>query len=89
MGNMIFKHNTECKVCPFLNVPAGKSDRRGGVHKTNCVKTVSQGVEKAEKHWHVAMVRAVVVVKARGDEVRVAALTMGLRRGRPLGGQCI
>ena len=86
---MVFKRNTERKLCLFLNVPAGKSDHRGSVHKINCVKMVSQGVEKAGKFWRVALVCAVGVVKARGDEVGVAALTKGLRRGRPLGGQCI
>ena len=82
-GNMVFKRNTERKVCPFLNVPAGKSDCIGGVHKINCIKTVAQGGEKAEKCWHVAMVRAVGVLKARGGKVGVAALTKGLRRGHP------
>ena len=79
--NMVFKRSTECKVCPFLNVPAGKSDCRGGVHKINCIKMVAQGGEKVEKHWHVAMVRVVGVLKARGDKVGVVALTKGLRRG--------
>ena len=82
-GNVVFKRNTKCNVCPFLNVPAGKSDRRGGVHKINCAKIVARGGDKVEKHWRVAMVRAVGMLKARGDEMGVAALTQGLRRGRP------
>ena len=61
--------------------PAGKSDRRGGVHKINCIKTEAWGGEMMEKHWCVGMVCAVGVLRARGDEVGVAALTKGLRRG--------
>ena len=83
VGNVVFKCNTKRKVCPFLNVPAGKSDCRGGVYKINWIKTVARGGEKAEKYWCVAMVHAVGVLKARGDKVGVAALTKGLRRGRP------
>ena len=82
-SNVVFKCNTECKVYPFLNVPAGISDRRRGVHKINCIKTVARCGEKVDKRWRVAMVRAVGVLKARGDKVGVAALTKGLRRGRP------
>ena len=82
-GNVVFKRNTERKVCPFLNVPTCKSDRRGGVHKINCIKTVVRSGEKVEKHWHVAMVCAVGVLKARGYKVGVVALTKGLRRGHP------
>ena len=83
MGNVVFKCNTKRKVCPFLNVLASKSDRRGGVHKINCVKMVARGGENTEKHWNVAIVCAFGVLKARSDEVGVAALTKGLRRGHP------